>query len=92
MFQRGRWRILAQMVQVLTPMPTTQVAQTDRRRRFVLVECPFCREPHDAMVDGGRLKTPCGREAEALTMDRVMLARIWGREGEWPEMRPARIV
>ena len=70
-------------------MPATQ---TERRRRFVLVECPYCRETHDALVDGGRLKTPCGRSAEALTVDRVTLARVWARDGEWPEMRTARLV
>ena len=64
----------------------------ERRRRFVLVQCPFCPEAHDALLDGGRLKTACGREAEALTVDRVTLARVWARDGEWPEMRPAHIV
>ena len=88
MIRRGHRRILAEMIE-LQHAPT---AQTERRRRFVLVECPFCAEAHDALLDGGRLKTSCGREAEALTVDRVTLARVWGRDGEWPEMRPARIV
>ena len=73
MIRRGRWRILALMIQMQTAEPT---AQTERRRRFVLVQCPYCREAHDAMVDGGRLKTPCGREAEAVTVDGVIRARV----------------
>ena len=73
-------------------MPTAPTAQTERRRRFVLLECPFCREPHDAQVDGGRLKTPCGREAEALTVDGVTLARVWEVVAEQREMRAARLI
>ena len=93
MIWRGRWRILAGMVQpAATTEQTSQTSQTERRRRFVLLECPFCREAHDALVDGGRLKTPCGREAEAMTVDGVTLARVWGLEGERREMKAARLI
>jgi hypothetical protein len=66
--------------------------QTERRRRFVLVECPFCREEHDALLDGGRLKAQCGREAEAVTVDGVSQGRVWGLETEQRELRAARIL
>ena len=82
----GRRSILAVMI-LMEPR-----VQIERRRRFVLVECPFCLDAHDALLDGGRQKTPCGREAEAVTVEGVALGRVRGLEIEQREIRPARIV
>jgi hypothetical protein len=79
----GRCPILAVMVQM-------QV-QTERRRRFILLECPYCSEQHDALLDGGRHKTQCGRQAEALTLGGAMQGHVWGLANEGNELRQARI-
>ena len=84
MFHCGRSAILALMVQM-------QV-QIERRRRFILLECPYCREEHDALLDGGRHKTQCGRQAEALTSGGVMQGQVWGLANEGNELRQARII
>lgn len=66
--------------------------QTERRRRFILLECPYCREAHDALLDGGRQRTECGRQSEALTLAGVMQGHVWGLESEGREPRQARIL
>ena len=66
--------------------------QTERRRRFILLECSYCREAHDALLDGGRQKTECGRQVEALTLAGVMQGHVWGLETEGGEPRQARIL
>ena len=88
----GRKRILALMVQLQAPALTETPARTDRRRRFVLLECPFCSEAHDALLDGGRQKAQCGRESEARTLGGVTQGHVWGLESEGRELRQARIV
>ena len=76
MNRRGRQRILAPVIQLEPAMTTDQTVRAERRRRFVLVECPFCQEAHDALLDGGRQRTPCGREMEAKTVDGGIQARV----------------
>ena len=71
-----RRRILAAVIQLEPAMTTDQTVRAERRRRFVLVECPFCQEAHDALLDGGRQRTPCGREMEAKTINGVIEARV----------------
>ena len=66
--------------------------QTERRRKFILLECPYCQEPHDALVDGGRHRTQCGRQAEAMTLAGVLQGHVWGLATEGNELRAARII
>jgi hypothetical protein len=69
-----------------------RVAAPDRRRRFILLECPYCSEAHDALLDGGRHRTQCGRDAEALTLGGAMQGHVWGLAAEGNELRPARVI
>ena len=92
MYPRGRWRILALMVQLQAPAPTATPVRLERRRRFVVLECPFCSDSHDALLDGGRQKAQCGREIEALSLGGVVQGHVWGLESEGRKLLPARIV
>ena len=71
------------------------MTQTDRRRKFVALECPSCGRTHDVLVDGGRHRIECGRLAEARSAGGRVDAQVWGvngESGESPHMRRARLV
>ena len=56
----------------------------ERRRRFVVLECPYCRGEHDVLLGGGRQTAPCGRAMEASAADPsspssgTAEGRVWG--------------
>ena len=71
-----------------SPRLTAPPAGRERRRRFVVLECPYCGGEHDVLLDGGRQTAPCGRIMEASAADPSSASsstaegRVWGLEPE----------